>query len=144
MNKFIVLVLVLITMSGCGAMGTMSTPVGTKPVLFLQTGVQLQVFNLCSQTPGKLYPSNPTVGQAEVPIPPGPPTWVPIVPTWPTDTRSGSAVYFMYEGNVLVGSVSRSFYVDRYRGTQTVQWIIGGNGYGGGQNVYNDRCPRSK
>lgn len=142
MNKFFVAILIALTMSGCGVVGTMSSPTGTKPVLFLQTGVELQVFNLCSQTPGKLYPSNPTLGQGEVLVPPGPPTFVPIVPRWPTDTRDVSAVYYVYEGNVLKGTVSRSFYIDRYRGTQTVQWIIGGTGYGGGRNVYNDRCPR--
>ncbi len=141
-NKFIIL-LVAVAMSGCGGlMGTAQSSQGTRPVIFLQSGVQLQVFNLCSQTPGRLYPTNPAPGQMEVLVPPGPPTWVPIAPAPFMNTRAVSATYYAYEGNSLVGSVSRSFPIDRNRGTQTVQWILGGDSRGSGRNVVVDRCPR--
>lgn len=140
MNRFIVIFVAILVTSGCtGIVGTQQSPQGTRPVIFLQSGVQLQVFNLCSNTPGRIYTS--TGEQYSVPF--GAPTFVPIAPQPFMNTRELSATYFVYEGNALMGSVSRSFRIDRNRGTQTVQWIIGEGRRSGGQGVVVDRCPRS-
>ncbi len=150
MNRFFVILLVVLTMSGCGAYGTMtvpstdprSVPPGTKPVIFLQRGVNLQVFNNCSTTPAKLYPSHPVTGQAEVLVPAGPPTWVPMAPNFlEVENRVAATVHF-FEGSLMVGTVSRSFPIDR-DATQRIQWVLGGERGSGGRNVYIDRCPRA-
>lgn len=151
MNRFFTIILIALALEGCGAMGTMTVPstnpsyvvpMGTRPVIFLQRGVQLQVFNNCSGTPAKLYPSHPMRGQAEVSVPPGPPTWVPMAPNLLEVSDRVSATVHFFEGDMIVGTVSRSFRIDRYS-TQRVQWILGGDRGGGGQNVYVDRCPRA-
>lgn len=137
-NKIFVIIVVALMASGCATVPTVAAPSGTQRIIFLQVGVMLQVFNNCSTTPGRLYPST----GGEVLVPAGRPTYVPMASMPLMATRSLSATYQVFEGDVMVGSISRSFYIDRYQGTQTVQWVIGGDGYGGGRDVVNERCPR--
>lgn len=152
MNRFFVTMLVVLTMSGCGAIGYTSIPTGSstmevRPFFFYQRGVNLQVTNLCSHE-AKLYPAHPsndprhpTKGMV-VDLPPGMPVWVPMQPEFLEYSKGLAVTVFFFEKGINMGTVNRSFRIDR-DSTQRVQWIIGGERGGGGQNVFVDRCPRS-
>ena len=157
MNKFFAItaaVLVLVTMSGCTGMGYVTVPTvpsstqhETKPALFLQRGVNAQVINNCSEH-AVLYPAYPSMDPrhptkgAAIELPPGQPIWVAMAPNFLEMSRGLAATVVFFEKGIQMGTVSRSFRIDR-NSTQRVQWILGGDRGGGGQNIFIDRCPRA-
>lgn len=145
MNKFFTIVAVLVLVTGCGYATVPTAPSSThyevKPVIFLQRGVNAQVINFCSER-AVLYPTHPfpTKGGA-IELPPGQPIWVAMAPNFLEMSRGLVATVVFYEKGVQMGTITRSFRIDR-NSTQRVQWVLGGD-RGGGRNVFVDRCPRS-
>ncbi len=152
MNRFFGItaaILVIATMSGCAGMGYATVPTGqsstqyeVKPVWFLQRGVNAQVINYCSDR-AVLYPTHPfPSNNGAIELPPGQPVWVAMAPNLLEMSRGLAATVVFYEKGIQMGTLSRSFRIDR-DSTQRIQWILGGERGGGGQNVFVDRCPRS-
>ncbi|MGB3922023.1 MAG: hypothetical protein WBL19_01910 [Minisyncoccia bacterium] len=148
MNRFFTIIAAVLV-SGCTGLGYTTVPTvpsstqyEVKPVWFLQRGVNAQVINFCSSR-AVLYPTYPfpTNGEA-IELPPGQPVWVAMAPNLLEMSRGLAATVVFYEKGIQMGTVSRSFRIDQYS-TQRVQWILGGDRGGGGQNVFVDRCPRS-
>lgn len=129
-----VLAVPMLVSSGCGTVGAYGH---TTPVLFIQRAVNAQTFNQCTGDPDSLVIYPASGGRFKVGY--GNPVWIPMVQQpFAGNGNSIPATAQAFKGGALLGSTSRSFYIDPFS-TIRVQWIIGGtsNG-GGGQNVFID------
>jgi hypothetical protein len=143
MKKIILVFGILILASGC-MYQTMPNGI-TKVVPAAQVGANVLVLDLCGGDPGILYG---TAGRSVLGIRtiPGQEFWVAMPSQNGLETYSVSLTYVAVRDGTQIGSVSQSFPVNHYRGSQRFQWVLtpDRSGGGGGRNVYIDRCPRSE